>query len=77
MKELPESLPEKYESNKKLAIVEHWMFVRELQELLALLQPDDWLTPTDTHNLLISRGEDKNIGIIDFSGNEIEFWDLE
>jgi hypothetical protein len=70
----PESLPEKNKYFEENFIVEHWMFVHELQSLLSQLKPDDWLTPNQIGNLSIGRENVNGIGIIDFSSNEIEFW---
>jgi hypothetical protein len=75
MANLPNSLPEKLESFAKDQYIEHWMYVHELRALLDELQPDDWLTPNRINNLVIGRGEKNGIGIIDFSSNEIEFWE--
>ena len=53
----------------------HWMFVHELRDLLNQLEPDDWLTPNTVNNLCIGRGDNYNIGIVNFHRTGIEFWD--
>jgi hypothetical protein len=69
-----DSKPEKYEYAEKHGIVEHWMFVHELQTLLEQLQPNDWLTPNEIHNLMIGRDNIEGVGMINFATNEVEIW---
>lgn len=71
---LPRSLPEKDKSFKDGQHLEHWMYVWELKELLEHLKPDDWLTPNDVNNLLVSRGHDSTFAAIDFHWNLIDFF---
>lgn len=68
------SYKEKEESFRKDGYLEHWLFVWELKELLSKLEDTDWLIPNDIHNLIIGRGENPNIGIIDFHNSRLEFW---
>jgi len=70
------SLPEKHESFEQHAIVEHWMFVSELIELLNQLNPEDWITPNNVHNLSISREGQGYIGYIDFANNTVDIMEV-
>ncbi len=71
---LPKSLPEKEQAFKENQYLEHWMYVWELKELLEHLKPDDWLTPNQVNNLLVSRGNDSTFAAIDFHSNSIDFF---
>ena len=82
---LPDSLEEKRDRDKRQkdehghTVIPHWMYVHELQALLGELEPDDWLTPNDVHNLLVHReveGEQYQcMAAINFFWNHLDWYD--
>lgn len=75
MSDLPNSLDEKNSYNDPRLNREHWLYVHELQAILATLKPDDWLTPNMVANLNVGRGENNCWATIDFGWNRLEVWE--
>lgn len=67
------SSDEKHASYLENGVIEHWMFVHELIELLSHLNQNDWITPNLVNNLTIERDEVGYIGYINFGSNCIDF----
>lgn len=60
--------------------IEHWLFVKELKDLINGLDDGDWVVPNDVHNLAVYRevnNEDVMIGFIDFFMSELVIFNNE
>ena len=65
------SKDEKADEAPGMGRIAHWLFVHELQDILAKLDPNDIVIPNGVENLSITR-EDEYIGYIDFCFGDLE-----
>lgn len=81
-KELPKSLPEKDEAvsayhAKGQHYAPRWVYVHELQDMLAELLPDDWIEINLVKNLNVGRGEKHQFATLDLRWTNIVYWNKE